>query len=72
MKGYVAVQKKLLTTMFALWLRNEAFDALSTGTAENIQIQQQVRANDNEAVFSSRHTSTIEVTKTKLALNEQG
>lgn len=26
MKSYVAVQKKLLTIVFALWKRNEAFD----------------------------------------------
>ena len=26
MKGYVAVQKKLLTTIYTLWKKNEAFD----------------------------------------------
>lgn len=26
MKGYVAVQKKLLTIIYALWKKNEAFD----------------------------------------------
>lgn len=43
MKSYVAVQKKLLTTIYALWKKNEAFDNEYTQNKKaNIQEKEQV------------------------------
>ena len=35
MKGYVAVQRKLLCTVYALWKKNEAFDPKYINKSEN-------------------------------------
>ncbi len=53
MKGYVAVQKKLLTTIYALWKNDSAFDPhYSTKTTS-----------DGEAEYPSRHSNRKEETK---------
>lgn len=47
MKSYVAVQKKLLTTIYALWKKRETFDP-AYGSKNTTK--------DEEVVPSSRHS----------------
>ena len=70
MKGYVAVQKKLLTTMFALWSKNELFDPNYQQQSLDLQQQKEGRgiASDIEAEFSSRHSKSMKRPRKKLAL----
>lgn len=62
MKAYVAVQKKLLTTMYALWSKNEAFDVEYASRKEQT-------TSDEEAVFSSRQPAK-EVRQRQRPMNE--
>lgn len=50
MKSYVAVQKKLLTTIYALWKKDEVFD-------NNYQPQIKGNIQEKEQVLTSRHGS---------------
>lgn len=50
MKSYVAVQKKLLITIFALWKKNEAFD-------NDYQTKEKTNIQKEEQVLTSRHGS---------------
>jgi transposase len=52
MKGYVAVQKKLLTTIYALWKNDVRFDV------DYWQRNQAKTTSDGEAVYSSRQSSS--------------
>jgi len=66
MKSYVAVQKKLLTTIYALWKKNESFD--NDYQNNNINIQ------EKEQVLSSRLGSerAEKNSQTKQCLATQG
>ena len=50
MKSYVAVQKKLLTTIYSLWKKNEAYE-------NDFQQKQIVKIQEEEQVFFYRHDS---------------
>jgi transposase len=70
MKGYVAVQKKLLTTMMALWRKNEAFDPDYQQQQTSLKTKEYNSQRLGGGVFlwgldALGHTN-------KLALNEQG
>jgi len=68
MKGYVAVQKKLLTTMYALWKNDSDFDPnyqerLKTKTNEKART-----TSDGEAEYPSRQSTSAEQQSTAKKL----
>jgi hypothetical protein len=68
MKGYVAVQKKLLTTIYALWKNDSAFDP------NYQQRNNPTTTSDGEAEYPSRHSNPAnqDPTHKKLAPHKGG
>jgi len=60
MKGYVAVQKKLLTTIYALWKSDSGFDPNYQEQVVTKTNEKAKTTSDGEAEYSSRHSNSAD------------